>query len=105
MIQTFYDTKYIFEVGPNEFEPPPKVDSALIRGVRNSTKDIGVPFVYFKNVVKQAFQNRRKTLRNSLKHLNLPISINSHEIFSKRAEQLDINDFIWLVNEINRNKL
>ena len=105
LIQTFYETEYIFEVGPNEFEPPPKVDSALIRGVRNSTQDIGVPFVYFKNVVKQAFQNRRKTLRNSLKHLNLPISIKSHEIFSKRAEQLDINDFIWLVNEIKGNKL
>ncbi len=102
LVQTYYDIEYLLEIDPKEFDPAPKVDSALIRGTRNSNENIGVPFNFFKKIVKQSFQNRRKTLRNSLKNLNLPKQIESNSIFSKRAEQLDINDFIWLVNEINK---
>ena len=102
LIQTFYKTDYILEVGPKEFDPPPKVDSALITGLRNKTINIGVSFNYFKKIVKQSFQNRRKTLRNSLKNLNLPKKFVSQSIFSKRAEQLDIKDFIWLTNQIKK---
>ena len=102
LIQTFYKTDYILEVGPKEFDPPPKVDSALISGVRNKTINIGVSFNYFKKITKQSFQNRRKTLRNSLKNLNLPKKFVSQSIFSKRAEQLDIKDFIWLTNQIKK---
>ena len=104
LLQTYFDLEYLFEVSPDEFNPPPKVNSAVIRGVRNTRNDIGIPFKLFKNIVKTGFQNRRKTLRNSLKSLNLPETFTSNSIFSKRAEQLDVEDFIWLSNEINKNE-
>ena len=104
LLQTYFDLEYLFEVSPDEFNPPPKVNSAVIRGVRNTRNDIGIPFKLFKNIVKTGFQNRRKTLRNSLKSLNLPETFTSNSIFSKRAEQLDVEDFIWLSSEINKNE-
>ena len=104
LLQTYYNLEYLFEVSPDEFNPPPKVYSAVIRGVRNTRDDIGIPFKLFKNIIKTGFQNRRKTLRNSLKSLNLPKTFTSNSIFSKRAEQLDVEDFIWLSNEINKNE-
>ena len=103
-IRDSYNLEYLFEVSPDEFNPPPKVYSAVIRGVRNTRDDIGIPFKLFKNIIKTGFQNRRKTLRNSLKSLNLPETFTSNSIFSKRAEQLDVEDFIWLSNEINKNE-
>ena len=104
LLQTYFDLENIFEIEPDKFNPPPKVFSSVVKGVRNSTKNIGVPFKLFKNTVKLAFQNRRKTLRNSLKALNLPKTFTSNSIFSKRAEQLDVKDFIWLSNEIKKNE-
>ncbi len=103
LLQTFYDLEYLFDIGAEEFKPKPKVQSAVLKATRNNTKDIGTNFFFYKNVVKLSFQNRRKTLRNSLKNLNLPQDFTSKNIFSKRAEQLDINDFIWLANEIKKN--
>ena len=103
LLQTFYDLEYLFDIGSEEFNPKPKVQSAVLKATRNNTKDIGTNFFFYKNVVKLSFQNRRKTLRNSLKNLNLRQDFTSKNIFSKRAEQLDINDFIWLANEIKKN--
>lgn len=102
LLQTYFDLEYLFEVSPNEFNPPPKVYSSVIRGVRNKRKDSGFSYKSLKKTVKLSFQNRRKTLRNSLKSLNLPETFTSNSIFSKRAEQLDVEDFIWLSNEINK---
>ena len=92
-----------FDIGSEEFNPKPKVQSAVLKATRNNTMDIGTNFFFYKNVVKLSFQNRRKTLRNSLKNLNLHLDFTSKNMFSKRAEQLDINDFIWLANEIKKN--
>ena len=102
LLQTFYDLEYLFDIGSEEFNPKPKVQSAVLKATRNNTMDIGTTFFFYKNVVKLSFQNRRKTLRNSLKNLNLRQDFTSKNIFSKRAEQLDIDDFIWLTNEINK---
>ncbi len=100
LIQIYFDVEYIFDVKPEDFNPPPRVMSSVIKGVRNKRSDIGISYSFFKTIVKNSFQNRRKTLRNSLKNLNLPQYFTSKKIFSKRAEQLDLNDFIWLSNEI-----
>ncbi|MEO2085457.1 MAG: 16S rRNA (adenine(1518)-N(6)/adenine(1519)-N(6))-dimethyltransferase, partial [Marinoscillum sp.] len=64
--------------------------------------DIGVDYNFYKKIIKQSFQNRRKTLRNSLKNLNLPLAFIKNNIFSKRAEQLKISEFIWLAIEIKK---
>ena len=91
-----------FIVKPNLFNPPPKVHSAVVKGIRNDVKDIGIDYNFYKNIIKQSFQNRRKTLRNSLKNLNLPLEFIENNIFSKRAEQLEVNEFIWLSKEIKK---
>lgn len=104
LTQIYFEVKIIFEVKPEEFIPPPKVYSSLISGKRNLRDNIGIPFNFLKSIVKQAFQNRRKTLRNSLKNLNLPKSFTSNSIFSKRPEQLSVDDYIWLSSEIKKIK-
>ena len=104
LTQTYYDMTLSEVISPNNFDPPPKVDSCIIHGVRNNTTDIGIEYKKFKIIVKNCFRNRRKTLRNSLKNLNLPRELTSIDIFSSRAEQLKLNDFIWLSKEINKLK-
>ncbi|MFM7851153.1 MAG: 16S rRNA (adenine(1518)-N(6)/adenine(1519)-N(6))-dimethyltransferase RsmA, partial [Flammeovirgaceae bacterium] len=71
LLQAYYDIEYLFKVPPGVFFPPPKVMSAVIRLTRNNRVTLGCDEVLFKKVVKQSFQNRRKTLRNALKPLNL----------------------------------
>ena len=102
LAQTYYDMSLSEKILPNNFEPPPRVDSCVIHAVRNDNIDIGIGYNKFKTIVKNCFQNRRKTLRNSLKNLNLPKEFTSSDIFSSRAEQLKLNDFIWLSKEINK---
>ena len=96
LLQAFYDLEYLFTVEPYVFIPSPKVRSAVIRLKRNDVKSLECDEVLFKRVVKQGFQNRRKTLRNALKPLNLPLSEISDEVLSKRAEQLSVEDFVQL---------
>tara|TARA_B100000963_G_scaffold42340_1_gene31497 strand:- start:220 stop:984 length:765 start_codon:yes stop_codon:yes gene_type:complete len=100
LLQTFYDLRIVCDVEPNEFNPKPKVISTVIKGVKNRCYNIGIDLKFYKTIVKSCFQNRRKTLRNSLKKINLPHNLTSKSIFSKRAEQLDIKDYIWLSNQI-----
>ena len=104
LTQTYYDMTLSEIISPNNFDPPPKVDSCIIHGVRNNTTEIGIEYKKFKIIIKNCFRNRRKTLRNSLKNLNLPREFTSIDIFSSRAEQLKLNDFIWLSKEINKLK-
>ena len=104
LTQIYYDMTLSEVISPNNFDPPPKVHSCIIHGVRNNTTDIGIEYKKFKIIVKNCFRNRRKTLRNSLKNLNLPREFTSIDIFSSRAEQLKLNDFIWLSKEINKLK-
>lgn len=100
LLQAFFTIEYLFTVPPEVFVPPPKVQSAVIRLKRNETKDLGCDPKYLKMVVKSAFGKRRKTLRNALKDLALPITDTSDEIFNKRAEQLSVAQFVELTNKI-----
>jgi len=94
LLQAYYDIEYLFTVGEHVFNPPPKVKSAVIRLKRNDRKQLPCDEKFFKNVVKQGFNNRRKTLRNSLKSLNLPDSANQLPEMDLRAEQLSVQQFI-----------
>jgi len=102
-LQTFYDIEYLFKVPPGVFFPPPKVMSAVIRLVRNQRDQLECDQVLYRKVVKQAFQNRRKTLRNALKSLTLSPSIYKLDLMEKRAEQLSVEQFIFLTKEIEKS--
>lgn len=98
LLQAYYKTEYLFTVEPHVFEPPPKVRSGVIRVTRNNVTHLDCDEVLFKRVIKMAFNMRRKTLRNALKALNLPDSVTVEKLFDKRAEQLHVEDFVFLTN-------
>lgn len=100
LLQTFYKIEYLFTVNQNVFSPPPAVKSAVIRLQRNDRKQLPCDEKLFFQVVKQGFNNRRKTLRNALKVLNLPASVRQDPLLDKRAEQLDVEAFIELTTNI-----
>jgi len=100
LLQAYYDIDYLFKVPPGVFHPPPKVMSAVIRLTRNNRQHLECDEDLFRKVVKQGFQNRRKTLRNALKPLNLPAAIAALPIMDKRAEQLSVDQFISLTFQI-----
>ncbi|MBX2894512.1 MAG: 16S rRNA (adenine(1518)-N(6)/adenine(1519)-N(6))-dimethyltransferase RsmA [Cyclobacteriaceae bacterium] len=104
LLQAYYDVTYLFKVPPGVFFPPPKVMSAVIRLTRNNRVQLDCDEVLFKAVVKQAFQNRRKTLRNALKILNLPALLLAHPLMDKRAEQLDVVQFIFLTRQLEQHR-
>jgi 16S rRNA (adenine1518-N6/adenine1519-N6)-dimethyltransferase len=97
LLQAFYDIDYLFTVEPTVFDPPPKVRSAVIRLRRNEVKQLDCNEKRFQQVVKMAFNQRRKTLRNSLKAF-LNTSSKKRSIFNKRPEQLGVQEFIELTN-------
>lgn len=96
LTQAFYDAEYLFTVPPSVFNPPPKVDSGVLRLIRKETYTLPCNEKLFFSVVKTAFGQRRKTLRNSLKTFQLTDDIKEMDLFSKRPEQLDVNQFIEL---------
>ena len=104
LLQAWYDVEYLFTVSEHVFNPPPKVKSAVIRMTRNQRQSLGCDEKLFKTVVKTSFNQRRKTLRNSMKPLlgkdcpdyNLPV-------FDKRPEQLSVEEFIELTHITSRN--
>lgn len=100
LLQAFYTVEYLFTVEPEVFDPPPKVRSAVIRVKRNDVMALDCDEVMFKKVVKQGFNMRRKTLRNALKSLNLPITEVPSSTLDKRAEQLSVFDFVELTNQL-----
>ena len=102
LLQAFYDIEFLFKVPPGVFFPPPKVMSGVIRMTRNNRERLACDEDLFKKVVKQGFQNRRKTLRNALKPLNLPAQILSLPQMDLRAEQLSVEDFISLTLQIEQ---
>lgn len=102
LLQAYYTIELLFKVPPGVFFPPPKVQSAVIRLTRNDRRQLPCDESLFRKVVKQGFQNRRKTLRNALKNLNLPASISALPLLDKRAEQLSVEDFISLTSLIER---
>lgn len=99
LLGAYYDREILFTVPPHVFHPRPKVESAVIRLKRNKLKKLPCDELLFKKIVKQGFQNRRKTLRNALKPINLPPELVPDPILSMRAEQLTVEDFIELTNK------
>ena len=102
LLQAYYELKYLFDVPPGVFLPPPKVTSGVIRLMRNGRQHLGCDEAMFVRIVKQGFQNRRKTLRNALKNLNLPAAIYQLDVMDKRAEQLSVDDFINLTHQVEK---
>ncbi|MDW3209744.1 MAG: 16S rRNA (adenine(1518)-N(6)/adenine(1519)-N(6))-dimethyltransferase RsmA [Reichenbachiella sp.] len=100
LLQAYYDIEYLFTVPPHVFNPPPKVNSGVIRLVRNNVKQLDCDEKLFIRVVKEGFGKRRKTLRNALKGLNLPESMMEMDVLNMRAEQLSVADFIELTKLI-----
>lgn len=104
LLQAWYDVEYLFTVSETVFDPPPKVKSGVIRVTRNQRTSLGCDEQLFKTVVKTTFNQRRKTLRNSIKPIlgkecpdyNLPL-------FNKRPEQLSVEQFVELTEIVERN--
>jgi len=103
LLQAYYNIEYLFTVNEDVFDPAPNVKSGVIRLKRNDKKKLDCNEKFFKQVVKQSFSQRRKTLRNSLKTL-----IGNHDfkdpLFSLRAEALSVEDFMYLTNLLERIK-
>ena len=104
LLQAYYDIQYLFKVPPGVFTPPPKVMSAVIRLERNERSVLGCDEKMFVQVVKQGFNNRRKTLRNALKKLNLAPEVSSLPMLDKRAEQLTVDEFVLLTRLIEESR-
>lgn len=103
LIQAWYHVEYLFTVHEHVFNPPPKVKSAVIRMTRNDAQELGCNEKLFKQIVKTTFNQRRKTLRNSISPIldkNSPLS--ADPIFNKRPEQLSVADFVELTNRVEQ---
>lgn len=100
LLQAWYDVEYLFTVDENVFDPPPKVKSGVIRLTRNSVTSLGCDEALFKTVVKTAFGQRRKTLRNSLKSIFPAQPPELAEMLALRPEQLSVAQFIELTNAV-----
>jgi len=100
LTQAFFDAEYLFTVKPGVFNPPPKVDSGVLRLRRKGNFNLPCDESLLFTVVKMAFQQRRKTLRNSLKNLNLSDKLKEDAIFGQRPEQLSVPQFISLTQKI-----
>lgn len=99
LLQAFYKIEYLFTVHEHVFNPPPKVKSGVIRLTRNEVTHLGCDEKLFFKIVKQGFNNRRKTLRNSLKSLNLNTDNVDPYYLSERAEQLGVAQWVELTNQ------
>lgn len=100
LVQAFYNIEYLFTVNETVFSPPPKVKSAVIRLTRNTTNDLGCDEKLFVRVVKTGFNQRRKTLRNSLNQFAFKPEFTENKYLKKRAEELSVEDFSELTNMI-----
>ncbi len=101
LLQAFYKIEYLFTVSEHVFNPPPKVKSAVIRLTRNTTEKLNCNENLFFKVVKASFNQRRKTVRNSVKILSGNNIVDSIYM-DKRAEQLSVNEFVELTNAIEK---
>lgn len=101
LVQAYYNIEYLFTVDEDVFDPPPSVKSGVIRLRRNDKKKLECNEKFFKHVVKQAFNQRRKTLRNALKPLIGKSGFNDPKL-ELRAERLSVKDFVYLTNQLER---
>ncbi len=100
LTQAFYDAEYLFTVAPSVFNPPPKVDSGVLKLTRKKDYTLPVDTAFFFRVVKTAFNQRRKTLRNSLKSFDISDKLKEDVIFALRPEQLSVQQFIELTKSL-----
>lgn len=101
--QAYYNAKLLFEVSNDLFTPPPKVNSAVISLKRKENLNLNCDEKLFLKIVKLSFQQRRKTMRNSLKQINLSDNLREDTIFDKRPEQLSVTEFIDLTNMVSQD--
>lgn len=102
LLSAFYNIEYLFTVHENVFNPPPKVKSAVIKLTRNDVSALECDEKLFVQVVKAGFNQRRKTLRNALKQLGLPLDTVSEQVLAKRAEQLSVHEFISITKTLQQ---
>lgn len=104
LLQAWFNIEYCFTVNEHVFQPPPKVKSAVVRLRRNDVTALGCDERFFQQLVKKAFNMRRKTIRNGLREWLHP-NIIQNEVFNKRAEQLGVDEFVALTKLISENPL
>lgn len=105
LTQLFYETNLLFEVSPEVFKPKPKVISAVIKLERKENLNLDCDEKLLFKIVKSSFQQRRKTLRNSLKSFNIPKMLREDSIFDKRPEMLSGKDFVQLAKRIGHGNI
>ena len=105
LTQAFYEAEYLFTVPPGVFQPPPKVDSGVLRLKRKKEYRLDCNEALLFKVVKTAFQQRRKTLRNSLKTFQLSEKLKEDTIFGQRPEQLSVSEFIHLTRKLETDAI
>jgi len=105
LVQAFYDAEYLFTVPPTVFNPPPKVESGVLRLCRKADYSLPCDEKMLFKVVKTAFQQRRKTMRNSLKVFNPSDKLKEDTIFDQRPEQLSVSEFIALTLKLENDAI
>jgi len=100
LLQAYYEVEYLFSVPPEVFDPPPRVNSGVIRLKRNAINKLDCDEKLFFRLVKQAFNTRRKTLRNALKPLGLSEAFKNESMLDLRAEQLGVEEFVYLTQQL-----
>ena len=105
LVQAFYDAEYLFTVNPEVFDPPPKVESGVLKLLRKENFMLDCDEKLFFRVVKTGFNQRRKTLRNSLKIFNLSDNLKEDAIFDRRPEELAVAQFIALTKKIDDDSI
>lgn len=103
LLQAYYDIEYLFDVGAENFNPPPKVVSGVIRLKRNNVEKLDCDEVLMKRIIKATFNQRRKTVRNSLCSLYPELKNFENRFFSLRPERMSVADFIELTNFVEDN--
>lgn len=104
-LQAYYDIEYLFTVDEGVFNPPPKVKSGVIRVKRNNVTELGCDEALFRTVVKSTFNQRRKTIWNSIRSIAFNHeTLREHPFMKKRPEQLSVAEFIELTNLVASNK-
>jgi len=101
-IQTFYNVEYCFTIEAESFSPPPKIKSSVIKLSRNSREKLDCDPVLFKKIVKSAYNQRRKTLRNALKGFNLKNNDEITNLLKLRAEKLSVDEFIKITQNVEK---
>ena len=105
LLSAFYDIEYLFTVHEHVFSPPPKVKSAVIRLRRNDVQRLDCDEQLFARVVKIGFNQRRKTLRNALRQLSLPLEAIPADLLALRAEQLTVDQFVQITQLLSQSEL